>query len=166
MRHIGPIAAPRAAPPRSLWRFFPWYVAVGLVIVLAVNFTMSYLAIRTFPGQVTDRGFANSNGYNEVLAAAARQEALGWSVVTGLSGGRPVLRLSGRDGAPLRDPQVTAIARRPLGDPTPVPLELEPTAPGRFETEMALPPGAWDVELAVVAEDGAFHAIRRLVVEP
>lgn len=164
MSHIGPVGPPRAATPRTGWRFFPWYVAGGLGIVMVVNFTMTWLAVTTFPGQVTDRGFATSNNYNEVLAAAERQAALGWSVRTELAGSHPVLTLAGRDGAPLAAPRVTAVARRPVGDPGPIELVLRPTAPGRFEAETALAPGRWDLDLIVMAEGSEFLSTRRLVV--
>jgi nitrogen fixation protein FixH len=132
---------------------------------MVVNFTMSYLAITTFPGQVTDRGFANSNGYNDVIAAAERQAALGWSVRTELDGATPILTLAGRDGAPLAQAEVAAAVRRPVGDPARVPLLLRPTAPGRFEATTPLAIGRWDLDLTVTAGGQAFHSTRRLVVK-
>ncbi len=44
------------APVRSAWRFFPHFVALGLGLVVAVNVGMAYLAISTFPGEVSDHG--------------------------------------------------------------------------------------------------------------
>jgi len=38
--------------PRSLWRFFPWFLAGGLGFVVLVNVGMAYMAIHTFPGVV------------------------------------------------------------------------------------------------------------------
>lgn len=43
-----------AAAPRSLWRYFPWFVALALALVVGVNATMAYIAIKTFPGTVVD----------------------------------------------------------------------------------------------------------------
>ncbi len=39
-------------PPKSAWRFFPWFVAGAMAVVVAVNLGMAYLAIQTFPGVV------------------------------------------------------------------------------------------------------------------
>lgn len=41
-----------AAPTVSAWRFYPWVVAGSLALVMAVNFTMVYIALSTFPGEV------------------------------------------------------------------------------------------------------------------
>lgn len=41
-----------AVPARSAWRFYPWVIAGGLAFVMAVNFTMVYIALSTFPGEV------------------------------------------------------------------------------------------------------------------
>lgn len=43
------------AAVRSLWRFFPWFLAAGLAVVVLVNLGMVYLALHTFPGTV-DKG--------------------------------------------------------------------------------------------------------------
>jgi nitrogen fixation protein FixH len=157
--HIRPLR-----PQRTGWRFFPWYVAGGIGFAMLVNFGMTYLAFTTFPGQVTNHGFANSNAYNDVLAAADRQAALGWSVQTGVVGAHPVLTLATRDGAPLTGARVTAAVRRPVGDPEQITLALLPTAPGRFEADTGLPPGRWDLDLTVTANAGTFHTTRRLAV--
>lgn len=39
-----------ALPARSLWRFFPWFIAGALGFVIAVNVVMVTIALRTFPG--------------------------------------------------------------------------------------------------------------------
>ena len=39
-----------ALPVRSLWRFYPWFIAGGLGLVIAVNVVMVTIALRTFPG--------------------------------------------------------------------------------------------------------------------
>jgi nitrogen fixation protein FixH len=155
----------RIGPQRTAWRFFPWYVAGGIGFAMLVNFVMTYFAFVTFPGQVTNHGFANSNAYNAVLAVAERQAALGWSVWTDVDGARPVLTLAGRDGTPLGDPRITAVVHRPVGDPGRTALALRPTAPGHYVADVDLAPGRWDLELTVTAEGAEYHATRRLVVE-
>ena len=38
--------------PRTLWRFYPWFIAAGLGVVIMVNIFMVYMALSTFPGVV------------------------------------------------------------------------------------------------------------------
>jgi nitrogen fixation protein FixH len=161
MSHIRPLRPPQ----RTAWRFFPWFLAGGIGSAALVNFAMTYLAFATFPGQVTNHGFANSNAYNAVLAAAERQAALGWSVRTDLDGARPVVTLANSDGAPLVDAHVAAAVHRPVGDPDRQPLALRQTAPDRFSSDTDLAPGRWDLELTVTSTGHEYRATRRLVVE-
>lgn len=145
------------------WRFFPRYVAAAIGFVMVVNFAMGWTAVRTFPGLATTHGFDNSNGYDRVLAAAERQTALGWTVRHGLDGARPVITLADRTGAPLAGVRLQASVARPLGEPASTPLAFRAVAPGRYEADTALAPGAWDIDLTVTAEGGAYHTTRRLI---
>lgn len=165
MSHIGRIDPPGARPGRSLWRFFPWYVGAGMLFVMAVNGAMTWAAVQTFPGLATTRGFATSNGYDRVMAAAERQAALGWTVATALDGDRPVVTLAGPDGAPLPEARLAAAVQRPLGPPERSELAFRATAPGRFEAEAALPRGKWDLDLTVTAAGSDYHTVRRIVLK-
>ena len=51
------------------WRWFPWAIALSLLVVVAVNGGMVWAALRTFPGVAGTDGFDLSNHYNRVLAA-------------------------------------------------------------------------------------------------
>jgi nitrogen fixation protein FixH len=119
--------------------------------------------VKTFPGLATAHGFTDSNGYDRILATAAKQAALGWEVRATVESSRPVVTLTDRDGAPLAGARVEGEAERPLGDAPPVRLAFTPTTPGRFEADRALAPGNWEIDLTVTAEGGVFHATRRLI---
>jgi len=164
MSHIRPIEPGRPAA-RTAWRFFPWYVAGGLVFVMLVNVGMTWMAVRSFPGLATTHAFAGSNGYDRVIAAAERQAALGWRVQATLDGTRPVVTLASRDGTPLRAARVMAVAERPVGTPDRTTLEFRVAAPGRYEATAPLGAGRWDLDLSVSAEGGEYHSLRRLVAE-
>ena len=64
---------------RSAWRFFPWAIIGGMLLVIAVNAGMAWSALHTFPGTAVEDAFDHSNDYDKVLNAAAREAALGWS---------------------------------------------------------------------------------------
>ncbi len=154
-----------AAAAHSAWRFFPWYVAGALGVVMVVNAALTWFAVTSFPGLATQHGFDASNNYDRVLAAAERQAALGWTVRDTLTDGRPVITLSGRDGAPLVGASIAATAERPLGEAETTELTFHAIAPGRFEADPALAWGKWDMTLTVTAEGHEYHSVRRVVVK-
>jgi nitrogen fixation protein FixH len=149
---------------RTLWRFFPWFVAGGLGLVMVVDFAGMSLAVHSFPGLATTNGFDHSNSYDRVLAAAERERALGWTVGQALDGARPIVTLADRTGAPLEGARLVVAVERPLGEAPPAPLAFHATAPGRFEADAALAPGQWNLDLIVTTPGGEYHTTRRLVV--
>lgn len=154
-----------ATVQRSLWRHFPWFVVLAFVIVIAVNGGMVWTALATFPGVAVYDDFDHSNHYDAVLAAAAREAALGWDVTAGEDAGHAVLRLAARDGHPLAGAQITGAAKRPLGPDEVTKLTFHESAPGRYITDAALPQaGQWQLLLTVRRGDGILHAAPRIVV--
>ena len=59
---------------RAVW----WYFVAFFGVVAAVNAVMATLAIRTHSGVVTEHPYEKGLAYNQVVAAEAQQEALGW----------------------------------------------------------------------------------------
>lgn len=159
---------PSAAPlpsGRSPWRWFPWAVAATLFVVAVVNFGMMWFAVSTFPGLAVTHDFTLSNHYDKVLALAAQQKRLGWTLRTDLAAGRvPVLTMIGKDGAPLRTLHITATAQRPLGPRHEMALRFRETAPGRYVATAALPlDGAWDLAVIAAGESGRYLASRQVI---
>jgi nitrogen fixation protein FixH len=150
----------------SRWRWFPWALAGSMGVVVAVNVAMVTFALHTFPGQAGSDGFDLSNHYDEVLARVQHDTALGW-VVRALPGdsGRPVVVLTDRSGAPLRDAVVVGTAERPLGPAETTHLVFRADAAGRYVADAALTmPGQWELQLSVGALGHTIAATRRVVV--
>ena len=154
-----------ATAARSLWRWFPYYVAVGLGLVVLVNGGMVYTALRTFPGIAADGVFDRSNGYDQVLDDAKRQAALGWTVESGIDAGRPVVTMSDRAGRPINGLRIAGTARRPLGREAAVVIAFRATAPGRYVADRTLEArGQWELRLDAASGQQSFRATRRIVV--
>ena len=152
---------------RSAWQWFPWALVASLGVVVAVNITMVSFALHTFPGQAGSDGFDLSNHYDQVLATVRREAALGWDLRAMPSdAGRPVLMLTDRSGAPLRDARVVGTAERVLGPPETVHLVFRDDGAGRYVADAALTmPGQWELQLSVGAQGRTLAATRRIVVE-
>jgi nitrogen fixation protein FixH len=154
-----------AAARQSAWRWFPWLLAAAMLMVFAVNGSMVYFALHTFPGAANNDGFDESNSYARVLAGVAKQEALGWSATATASGDRAELRLTDREGRALAGVAVAATAARPLGPPRTTELAFREAAAGRYVATVPLPEqGQWDLMLRVDAGERQFRATRRILV--
>jgi nitrogen fixation protein FixH len=158
------VALSAAAPARSLWTYFPWFLTGIMGFVMVVNFGMIYEALHSFPGVATRTMFDDSNHYDRVLEAARREAALGWSLVVHTEGGPITIELRSRDGAPLEGARVEAMAQRPLGTDPGVQLAFRAIEPGRYVAQTSLnQPGQWDLLLAVSKGGLGTRATRRII---
>lgn len=153
---------------RSNWRYFPWALAGGMSVVVAVNIVMATTALRTFPGQAPGgEGFDLSNRYNAVMDRVQREAAVGWTIGADADRrGHPVLILTGANHAPLAHAHIAAMADRPLGAPRTTPVVFTETTPGRYVGDVSLPePGQWEIRFTASADGHDLTATRRIVVK-
>lgn len=132
---------------RTARRFTGRHAAVALVaffaVVIVVNVTMAMFATRTFGGVVVENSYVASQQYNRWLAAAERQEELGWKISTSIDDARLV-----NVGLDLQGAQIRGFARHPLGGEPDVPLSFVATD-GGFRSAVPLPAGRWNIHLLV-----------------
>lgn len=160
-------------------RWYPWLFVAGFMVVIAVNGVMVTLAIDSFAGLETDHPYERGLAYNETLAAARAQDALGWQVQFAIApnaaaGGesRPVTidsRFLDRDGAPLTGLVVRAILKRPTAAGHDREVQLLDQGAGRYGATAELPlAGQWDLRVVAVApEDGqnrSWQSTRRILL--
>jgi nitrogen fixation protein FixH len=144
----------RAGSRSGSW--IPWIFVAGFAVVLAVNATMIWIGITSWPGLVTDNSYDRGLHYNRELEAAAAQTALGWQAEFSArlgEGLRGVLEASlrDRDGRPIEDASVEARFLRPTSEGHDFTLALAPEGGGRYTAAFELPlAGLWDVRLKVV----------------
>lgn len=146
-------------------RFTGWHMlailVVGFGIVVAVNVTMAVYASRTFGGTVVDNSYVASQRYNDWLAEARRQEALGWSETVERAGERIVVRAESPLG-PLVGAQVSATARHPLGRAEPIELAFVATGEGLYRSAGSLPEGRWQLLVEIVRGSERKRLVRDL----
>lgn len=149
-------------------RWIPWAFVGFFVFLALVQGSFVTIAIRTFPGLVTDRPYATGLSYNQVLKEQAAEAALGWQVETAFAAAGPLsghLTLTIRDvqGQPL-NVAVEAQAERMTRFPQVVTLMPTADGPGRVTLPMHLPvAGRWFVRLTL--RDGDHHLQRIIEVE-
>ncbi len=143
----------------------------GLIITVNLGILLPN-AIGTFRGLETDSAYRVSQEYNQRLAAAAAQQALGWDVgahVERDAEGIVVAAITtrDRDGAPLSpmDGEVTLArpADRNLDQAMPLTLTGYGTYEARFDGVAA---GQWDLVLNFVKDgERVFHSRNRIILK-
>lgn len=148
-------------PNRGRW--IPWVFVGGMLVVIAVNMVMAYLAVSTFTGVTVTRAYERGRGYEEVLAEAHRQDALGWKAEVVLAGGALRVAATDRDGRPVAG-RVEGVLLRPL-EGQELPLDFQPTGGGRWAAQVQLPrAGQWEARLTLFGPDGTPFDIRQRMV--
>jgi nitrogen fixation protein FixH len=129
-------------------------------VVIAVNILLAVLANESWSGLIVKNGYVASQQYNGVLAAARRQEALGWTAALKRDRGRLDLDIRGPDGGAVQGLAVTAKVTRPTHEHDDADLAFEARPDGGYVAMADLAPGQWVLDLT--AEDGAGHSFRRI----
>jgi nitrogen fixation protein FixH len=126
-------------------------------IIIAVNLTLAYQAIATFPGLVTKNSYVASQSFD---ADRSAQEALGWAVETTLADGMLGLQIKDAAGNPVRP----VITKATLGRATHVAQDITPacswTGTG-FSAPAPVAAGYWTLWLEMTSADGT--AFRRRI---
>jgi nitrogen fixation protein FixH len=148
-------------PNRGRW--IPWVFVGGMLLVVLVNAVLIYASLSTFTGVTVPKAYERGRGYNEVLAEAARQDALGWAARVEAEGGRLILVITDREARGVPG-QVEARLLRPLSNET-VPLALGMTSPGRYAGELSgVGPGQWELRARLTGPNGARLDIRERLI--
>lgn len=126
-------------------------------IIIAVNLTLAYQAVATFPGLVTKNSYIASQSFD---ADRNAQEALGWRVETQLTQGQITLQIRDAAGAAVRP----IINKATLGRATHVAQDMTPDFVWDgtiFSAPAPVQAGYWTLWLEMTAADGT--AFRRRI---
>lgn len=139
--------------------FTGWHMATlmvgGFGIIIAVNLTMAYQAISTFPGLEVRNSYVASQSFD---ADRAAQDGLGWDVGVALTTTEITLQIGS-----IAGPVQPVIRQAILGRATHVGEDQTPafvwTGTG-FTAPVALASGNWNLRLELVASDGTLFRRR------
>ena len=156
-----------AAGARGRW--IPWLFVGFFVVVATVNGVMIWYALSSWTGLAANQAYDNGLTYNQNLAAASRQAALGWrptlSVQVGAQGGEVELELADAQGRPVTDAAVVVAFERPTFEGADFTVELRPVAPGHYRGSFDAPlPGAWNLHATLRRGDDLFVHEQRIVL--
>lgn len=134
-------------------------------VMVIANGIFVYFATESWTGLTTEDAYREGLSYNETLARAERQRALGWQstlALVALDGNRARLSLLVRDseGQAVASNAITALFRRPTQEGHDFEVVLAPTGDGAYAAEFALPlPGQWDVRVSITRADAESYLI-------
>ena len=134
------------------------HVLLGLIVFFGVMFfangALVYYAIGTFSGGDRPDPYRSGLHYNETIAAADRQAALGWKTELAYDDtqGRLTLRFQDEAAAPVVGLNLAGTISRPATDREDQAIALEEVSQGLYAADIALAPGTWVI--SVVSREG------------
>lgn len=138
-------------------------------VIFAVNGAFVFFAMDSWPGLTTDRAYEEGRDYNQTLAAAETQTALGWSSDVTLSNNEGVyllqVNLRGVNEIPLKDRQVKVRLVRPVGSDSEVETLLPEISDGNYAGNLELPlTGRWQVFVEAGMDDKVHYRMQHEVI--
>lgn len=134
-------------------RFTGWHMTAIIAgffgLVIAVNLYMAHAAISTFGGTVVENSYVASQKFNGWLAAARKQEQLGWSTRLSLAGDRHVRVEATKAGAAITGLGGSGLASHPLGATPPIRLDFSQAPDGSLTSAQVLPQGRWLIHVSL-----------------
>jgi len=159
---------------RPTGHWYPWVLVGVFVPVIIVNILLVRLALQSSTGLVTDRAFETGTGYNAVIEAGRRQDALQWTADTDIEALAPIdgqprvqitVTLTAPDGAPLQHLTLAGRLFSPVDPQADIPLVLTELIGGRYRQVAHVPRGGqWQLELIAVNGADRFAIEKRIVV--
>lgn len=147
-------------------KFTGWHMTAILVvffgIVMSVNFYMARMALGTFGGTVVDNSYVASQNYNRWLAAAEKQDTLGWAAKATLTTDRFVVVDVQQNGQPLQGVTAIGDALHPLGRAVDQPLAFKAMLDGTLKSTTALPIGRWNVQISLRQSSDIYRFVEQL----
>ncbi|WP_275098230.1 FixH family protein [Sedimenticola hydrogenitrophicus] len=155
---------------QSPWRN-PWVQGwVGLLVVfVAANLVMVYLAVTNNPGLVVDDYYERGQEYEKnMLKRQARNP--GWQMkviaperVDVALPARYGVRITGKDGHPVAPDSVTFHAYRPADAKQDFSVPMQATDSGVYEADISFPRlGVWDILISAKRGDDEYNLSHRV----
>lgn len=128
-------------------------------VILAVNLTLAWYAVGTFPGLEVQNGYVASQSFDRDRQA---QEALGWVLEPAYTDGMLTLDFTGPGAVPVAVQELSVL----VGRATETVDDIRPAfagGPGRYATAIDLAPGKWLIRVEALAQDGTLFRQRRTI---
>ncbi|WP_082025525.1 FixH family protein [Methyloceanibacter caenitepidi] len=149
------------------------HVLIGLVIFFGVMFVANgllvYYAVSTFSGGDRPNPYRSGLNYNETIAEAEQQAALGWSAKADYdeSASRITLQFTDAASAPVTGLALSGTLVRPAADTDDRAVTFREWREGVYVSDVTLDPGNWVLSVESSKQEGGLPVYRlkkRLIV--
>lgn len=126
------------------------FTVMAFSVIIAVNLTLAFQAVKTFPGLEVKNSYVASQNFDEQRDA---QLGLGWTLTADFDGQVLSLAFEDADGAPVQVAELSAL----VGWATSTRDDFTPTftfADGRYQTPAEMEAGNWNLRVVARAADG------------
>lgn len=118
-------------------------------VIIAVNITMATVAGMSWTGFVVRSSYVAGLEFDDKVAAARKQRALGWSAMLTIAGGEAAVRLVDAHGATIPLRTATLTLRSPVSDARDRTVDLSAGA-----ATLDIGDGAWIADVQAETSDG------------
>ena len=148
-------------------KLIPYYFAaffVGLAILFA---WFTHLARSSYTGVATDQAYERGIAYNDTIARANAQEALGWDGSIVVQGANDItLKLTDADGHAVTDAHAVLWLFRPVQRRFDMHIEMQESSSGTYSAQFDLPqPGLWEARIFVKKDGIEYQTTKRMVFQ-
>ncbi|MEM8811147.1 MAG: FixH family protein [Pseudomonadota bacterium] len=133
-------------------------------VIIAVNLTMATIARQSWTGLVVKNSYVASQKYNEHLAAARSQKALGWKGAIGYRGAALEFTLFDQAGNPVLLDNPSVSFGRPAFEAEDRTVDLTYLGDGLYRLQSDLASGLWQVVVEGNHSKGSYRLETRLFV--
>ena len=134
-------------------------------VVITANVTMAVFAGKSWSGLVVKNSYVASQQFNENVAEAEAQAALGWQPKLTIAGGELSYEMADRSGANIPLASVSALFKRPVSTAQDTEVAFSQSADGTFTAQAALGDGVWVVDiLSDAGLETPYRDTRRIVI--
>jgi nitrogen fixation protein FixH len=151
--------------------WIPWTFVAGFALVIAVNGALIWFAVESFSGLTDAHAYQAGLAYNQTLAEAHAQDALGWNADLAVERtpepdeARVTFTLIDRNGHPIEAESVAADFLRPVAAGKDRSAVLAAKGGGRYSATVPLGlAGQWDVRVVARHDGQVWQMTRRIQV--
>lgn len=160
-----PMSASEQKGPRKSDKYIPLYFVAFFAVLFVMDGIFVYLATSSHTGVVEQGTYNRGLQYNERVAAAEAQDALGWQSSVQLeASGKLRFALVNADGEPLKGAQVRAQLFRPTQEGQDYTMILSEGDAGTYSGLADVAPGQWDVRIFVEWQQQQYQMAKRIII--
>jgi len=155
-----------AKGPRKSDKYIPWIIVGFFAVLFAWDGYFVYLATSTHTGVVEDNTYNRGLNYNETVAAAEAQQALGWeSSVKYDETGLLTVAVKDAEGEALTGATIKAYFFRPTQAGHDFLADLNEAEAGTYNLVRKPSVGQWEVRIFVAWKQQRYQTTTRILVQ-